>query len=275
MKIGYQGVNGAFSQMAVREFFSGKDYEDIGYSDFVSMFSDVESGKLDYALFPVENTTTGIIARTYDYFQFYKVHAIGEVNVPIIQNLIGIKGCNFSDIREVYSHPEAISQCQGLFRDHPQMKPVVYEDTAMAVRYVKECNDPSKAAIASSLAADIYDMKIIRENVEDNDANMTRFLCVSNKEEYPEDSNKISIMIVLKHVPGALYNALGIFASKNVNVLRLESRPIRGKVFEYCFYLDFEGNLNDPDVNEVLRRLRYDCLDLKVFGAYKAAPSDR
>ena len=271
MKIGYQGVNGAFSQMALRQYFANKETEEIGYSDFVEMFKDVESGKLDYGLFPVENTTTGIIARTYDYFQFYDVHAVGEISLPIQQNLIGIKGTDLSSIREVYSHPEAISQCQGLFRKYPQMKPIVFEDTAMAVRHVRELQDPSKAAIASKLSADLYEMEILLPNVEDNDANMTRFLCVTNSEAYPEDADKISIMMVLHRVPGALYNALGIFASKNVNVVRLESRPIRGKVFEYCFYLDFSGSMKDPDVVEVLRRLRYDCLDLKIIGAYKAA----
>ena len=270
MKIGYQGVNGAFSQMALRKYFAGKEFEESGYSDFVEMFKDVESGTLDYALFPVENTTTGIIARTYDYFQFYKVHAIGEINMPIRQNLIGLKNGSLEEVKEVYSHPEAISQCPSLFQNYPFMKPIVFEDTAKAVAYVKECGDPHKAAIASKLSADIYDMKILLNDVEDNDANMTRFLCVGNKEDHPEDADKISIMMVLKHIPGALYHALGIFASKNINVVRLESRPIRGKVFEYCFYLDFSGSLNDPDVCEVLRRLRYDCLDLKIFGAYKA-----
>ena len=114
-------------------------------------------------------------------------------------------------------------------------------------------------------------MQILMHDVQDNDANMTRFLVVSNQEEYAADADKISIRIVLRHIPGALYHALGIFASKNVNVLKLESRPIPGKVFEYCFYLDFAGNLCDPDIAEVLRRLKYDCLDLKVFGCYKAA----
>ena len=269
MKVAYQGVNGAFSQMALRRYF-GQGCEEVSYSSFTDMFSDLEKGILDYALFPVENTTTGIIARTYDQFQNYRVYALGEVVIPIRQDLIGLKGVEIDEIREVYSHPEAISQCQELFRKYPQMKPVVYEDTALAVKYVSECGDRQKAALGSDLAAELYDMQIILKSAQDNDRNMTRFLVVGNKEAYEEDADKVSIRMVLKHIPGALYHALGVFASKNINVVKLESRPIFGKVFEYCFYLDFSGNMDDPDVREVLRRLEYDCLDLKVFGCYKA-----
>ena len=271
MKIGYQGVEGSFSETALRQYFASANYEEKGYREFIAMFQDLEKGVLDYALFPVENTTTGIIARTYDYFQYYKVYAIGEIVLPIHHSLIVKPGTKMEDIKEVYSHPEALSQCQGLFRRYPELKPVVYEDTALSVRYVKESPGNHKAALAGELAAQLNDMQILLHDVQDNDANMTRFLVVSNKEEYEDDADKISIRIVLKHIPGALYHALGIFASKNINVLKLESRPIPGKVFEYCFYLDFAGNMNDPDVKEALRRLEYDCLDLKVFGNYKAA----
>ena len=270
MKIGYQGVNGAFSQMALRKFFADQNHEEIGYSSFTDMFADVQQGVLDYALFPVENTTTGIIARTYDYFQYYDVHAIGEVIVPVRQNLMALKEAKLEDIREVYSHPEALSQCQGFFSRHPEMKPVVYEDTALSAKYIREEGDIRKAAIASDLAADLYGLRILETEVQDNDLNMTRFLVVSNTEDYPFDADKVSIRIVLKHIPGALYHALGIFASKNINVVKLESRPIVGQLFEYCFYIDFAGNQHNEDVEETLRRLEYDCLDLKVFGFYKA-----
>ena len=270
MKIGYQGVNGAFSQMALRKFFSAEAHEEIGYSSFTDMFADVQKGVLDYAMFPVENTTTGIIARTYDCFQYYDVHAVGEVIIPIRQNLIALKDADLKDIHEVYSHPEALSQCQAFFNDHPEMKPVVYEDTALSARYIKETSDLHKAAIASDLASDLYDLKILVPDIQDNERNMTRFLVVCNQPDYPIDADKVSIRIVLKHIPGALYHALGIFAAKNINVVKLESRPIVGELFEYFFYIDFAGNQNDEDVKETLRRLNYDRLDLKIFGFYKA-----
>ena len=272
MKIGYQGVQGAYSDMAVRNYFGGSVYEECCYSNFIDMFKDVESGELDYALFPVENTTTGIITRTYDYFQFYNIHAVGEIVVPVKHCLIGFPGTDPKDIREVYSHPEALSQCQVFFDEHPWMKSAAYEDTALSVGYIKEQGDRTKAALASSLAAELYGMEILMEEVQDNDANMTRFLCVCNHEEYPGNADKISIRMVTGHTPGALYNALGIFASLGINVLKLESRPIMGKAFEYCFYLDFAGSMREPNVKEALRRLEYDCRELNVFGCYKSDP---
>lgn len=275
MKVGYQGVRGAYSDIAVKEYFEGQDYEEVRYSDFIRMFEDVDSGLLDYGMFPIENTTTGIIARTYDYFQFYNVHAVGEKIVPVRHNLITFPGTRLEDIHEVYSHPEALSQCRDLFSRYPWMKPVAYEDTALSVGYIKDLGDPGKAALASSLAAYIYDMEILESEVQDNDANMTRFLVVTNKPEYPEDADKISIRMVTGHTPGSLYNALGNFAALNLNMVKLESRPILGKAFEYCFYVDFMGNLNEPDVVEVLRRLQYDCRELNVFGNYRISPLSR
>lgn len=272
MRVGYQGVRGAFSESALIKYFGEAEVEEVTYSDFISMFRDVESGALDYAMFPVENTTTGIIARTYDHFHDFRAYAVGEVVVPIRECLIVNPGTQIEEITEVYSHPEALSQCNELFIRYPHMKPVVFEDTALSVKYIKELGDRNKAALASELAAEIYDMEILQRNVQDNDSNMTRFLCVSGKEEYSSDADKISIRMVTGHTPGSLYNALGIFAALNINVLKLESRPIVGKLFEYCFYLDFAGNLEDPDVREALRRLRYDCIELDLFGCYKADP---
>ena len=269
MKVGYQGVSGAFSEIAVRKYFKGRDYDEVCYGDFISMFKDVESGAIDYAMFPVENTTTGIIARTYDHFRNYKVYAVGETVVPISECLIAIPGTKIEDIKEVYSHPEALNQCQAIFDKYPNMTACVYEDTALSVSYIKQLGDKSKAALASELAAEIYGMEIILPQVQDNFANMTRFLCLTNKAEYADDADKISIRMVTSHTPGALYNALGVFASLNINVLRLESRPIQGRVFDYCFYLDFAGNLNEPDVKEALRRLEYDCRELEIFGNYR------
>lgn len=271
MKVGYQGVKGAFSEGAVKIFFKGEEYEDIGYSDFISIFEDVESGKLDYAMIPVENTTTGIIARTYDHFQNYNVSIVGELVLPIRECLIVNPGTGIEDIKEVYSHPEALNQCQGLFVKYPQMTSCAYEDTALSVGYIKENGDKSKAALASELAAEVYGMEVLIPNVQDSDVNMTRFLCLTVTDDYPDDADKVSIRMVTAHKPGALFNALGIFASLGINVLKLESRPIFGRVFEYCFYLDFAGNMNDANVKEALRRLEYDCSELDVFGNYKAA----
>lgn len=271
IKIGYQGVSGAFSEMAVKMLFGDRDYEDRGYSDFISLLGDAESGELDYAVIPVENTTTGIIARTYDHLQSYKIHVVGETVVPVRECLIVNPGTKLEDIREVYSHPEALAQCQELFTQHPDMSPHAHEDTALSVSFIRDSGDRTKAALASELAAETYGMEILLPDVQDSNVNMTRFLCVTAKDEEAENADKVSIRMVTAHTPGSLFNALGIFASLGINVLKLESRPIFGRVFEYCFYLDFAGNLNDPDVKEAIRRLEYDCKEVNVFGNYKAA----
>ena len=271
MIIGYQGVSGAFSETAVKMLFEGREYEDRGYSDFISLLADTESGAVDYAVIPVENTTTGIIARTYDHLKNYDIHIVGEAVVPIRECLIANPGSKIEDIKEVYSHPEALSQCQELFTRYPNMTPHAHEDTALSVSYIRDTGDPTKAALASELAAETYGMEILLPDVQDNNVNMTRFLCVTARDEKPEDADKVSLRMVTSHTPGSLFNALGIFASFGINVLKLESRPIFGRVFEYCFYLDFAGSLDDPDVREALRRLEYDCTEVNVFGNYKAA----
>lgn len=271
LKIGYQGVHGAFSEVAMMKYFDGQEYEEVNFKEFIDMFEAVNNGEIDYGMFPVENTTTGIIARTYDYFQYYDVHAIGEVVVPIRENLIVNPGTKLEDITDVYSHPEALSQCSRFFRENGDLRAVTYEDTALSVKYIKDLGDKTKAALASERAAEYYDMEILQHHVQDNPNNMTRFLVVAKEQQIPEDADKISIQFVTKHVPGALYNALGIFATMRINITKLESRPIVGKAFEYCFYLDFQGTLADPHVLEALRRLEYDCQDVKIFGCYKSA----
>ena len=271
MKVGYLGVKGSFSEMALVEYFGKDKVEAVGLSTFPPMFRAVESGELDYAMIPVENTTTGLIARTYDCFRDYDVFAAGEITIPIGESLLALPGAKLEDIREVYSHPEAITQCSRFFSSHPDIKPVACESTASSVLQVLEQRDLTKAALASDYAAKVYGIPVLLGDVQDSILNMTRFLCITNKKDIPDDADKVSIMLILNHKPGALFEALGVFALKGINVLRLESRPIPGKVFEYCFYIDFSGNLNEPDVAEAIRRLRYDSLGLRVLGNYRAA----
>lgn len=269
IKVGYQGVNGTFSEIAVNNYFKGKDFEGVNYTNFINIVKDVEDGIIDYALLPVENTTTGIISRTYDLFKDYDIFAIGEINVLIEENLIVIKDTKLSDIKEVYSHPEVIGQCSQFFSNNPHLKAISYQDTAKSVEYIKKENDKSKAALASYLAAKYYGLDILLKNVQDNKNNMTRFLCVSKNKEVSEDADKISTMFVIKHEPGSLFRLLEIFAKNGINLLKLESRPIQGKLFEYCFYLDFDGNINDPKIIETLKQAEKTANYYKVLGCYR------
>ncbi len=271
MKVGYQGNHATFSEIAVIRYFANQQIEKKGYKNFPSILQDVKDGVLDYAVLPVENTTTGIIARTYDLFAKYGVYAVGEVNVEIREDLIGVPGARISEIKEVYSHPEALSQCTGLFEKYPNMKPMAYQDTAQSVAYIKECNDPTKAALASYLAREYYNMETLLPEVQDSKTNMTRFLVVTNHEEVTVDANKISMMFVAKHRPGALYNIIGILAKNGIDIVRLESRPIPGKIFEYLFYIDFTGNTKDREIQRVLKELQLRCEESVILGCYKAA----
>lgn len=269
MKVAYLGTKGSFSEMAAVKYF-GKDAKTAGFSDFKSMFDAVENDADCCAVLPVENTTTGMITRTYDLFQYHDVFAFGEVNVPIRECLITVPGAKLEDIKNVYSHPEALSQCNGFFSEHPSFKPVVYSNTAAAVEYVKSENDPSKAALASELAAEYFGLPILLRQVQDNKNNITRFLCVAKDGRAEEGANKISIMLKLRHDPGALFRALGVLAARGINLLMIQSRPVPGEIFDYCFYLDFEGNLGDANVAEAIRRLEYDCEAVKIIGNYRA-----
>ncbi len=270
-KVGLQGNHGTFSEIAVVKYFAQEEIEEIAYRNFVEIMNDLENHSIDYAVLPVENTTTGIIARTYDLFQYYHIHAIGEVLVPIREDLIVVPGTKLEEIREVYSHPEALSQCSQFFDQNPQMKAVPYQDTAKSVEYVKECNDPSKAALGSYLAGEYYEMESLLQSVQDSKTNMTRFLVVTWREEEPSIANKTSLMIKCNHEPGSLYRVLGILAQRHINMVKLESRPVAGKVFEYQFYLDIEGTQKDENVLAAMEEMQEHCIELRSFGSYEAA----
>ena len=269
-KVGFQGNHGTFSEIAALEYFQGEDIEQIGYHNFVEIMNDLESHKLDDAVLPVENTTT-IISRTYDLFKDYHIHAVGEINVPIRENLIVVPGTKMEEIKEVYSHPEALSQCRRFFQEHPSIKEVPFQDTAKSVEYIKEQHEHSKAALASYRAAEYYGMESLLSCVQDSDTNMTRFLVVTWRDEVVEGANKTSLMLVVNHQPGSLYKVLESLARRGINMLKLESRPIVGRFFEYLFYVDVEGDRSDPQLQEAFREMQENCLELRVFGSYRAA----
>ena len=274
LKTAYQGDHGTFSEMAVLKYFASQEIEQCGCKNFTEIMEGTESGRFDYGVLPVENTTTGIISRSYDLFRKYKVHAVGEINIPVRHNLIVLPGTKTEEIKEVYSHPEALSQCQGFFSRHPSFREVPFQDTAKSAEYIMQCGEKSKAAVGSSRAAEYFGLEMKEQDIQDNNLNMTRFLVITAKEETDPQADKISMMLVLNHRPGALYNILGILAKNGINILKLESRPMPGKVFEYLFYIDFTGNINDRTVRSVLHELELRCIESKIFGCYKEAAKE-
>ena len=271
IKVGYQGAHGTFSEIAVRQFFDGQDIQCCNYTGFADIIEDVRQGVIDYALLPVENTTTGIIYRTVDLLKDSDLFAMGEELVRIDEQLIVLPGTRMEDIREVYSHPEPLNQCSRFFNEHPEFLPVAYQDTAKSVEYVAQCRDHHKAALGSWLAAEYYQLEILQHRVQDQPLNTTRFFCVSAKKEIREGADKISMCFTVKHEPGALYRVISVFAKENINMLKLESRPIPGKLFEYCFYIDFDGNLEEASSLRAIEQVREHCVEVKILGCYRKA----
>ena len=270
MKVGYQGNHGTYSEIAALTFFEGVEFEQVGFKNFPSLFEALDTKQIDYAVIPVENTTTGIISRTYDRFRDYDIHAVGEINVPITEDLIVCPGTTIDEIEEVYSHPEALSQCGRFFAEHPKCRSMAYQDTSASVAYVKECNDHRKAALASWRAAEYYQMESLMKSVQDSTRNMTRFLVMSHCESTAADADKISMMFILRNHSGALYNVLGILAKNCIDIVRLESRPIPDTPFQYMFYIDFKGNIRNREIQNVIHEMEVRCEYTKVFGCYKS-----
>ena len=271
IRVGYQGAHGTFSEIAVRQFFKGQNIECCNYTGFAGIIEDVRNGTLDYALLPVENTTTGIIYRTVDLLKDSDLFVTGEQLVRIDEQLIVVPGTKMEEIREVYSHPEPLNQCSRFFNEHPEFHPVAYQDTAKSVEYVAQCQDHSKAALGSWLAAEYYKLEILQHQVQDQPLNTTRFFCVSKREEIRENADKISMCFTVRHQPGALYEVISVFAKENINMLKLESRPIPGKLFEYCFYIDFDGNLKQENTQRAMEQVKEHCLEMKLLGCYPKA----
>jgi len=266
-KIGYQGEEGSYSDVAVIKYF-GEDVAKKSYSNFIEMMEDMNSMKLDYCVLPIENTTTGPITRAVDLLKDYDMQIIGEEYVDVNHCLIGFKNAEFKDIEVVYSHPEALKQCDQFFEKYEDIKKVAYIDTAKSVEYIKTSGDKTKGALASYRAAEIHDMKIIKKNMQDNKNNITRFAVISKNVDYHKRANRVSMYLVTNHSAGSLYEVVKIFNDKGINMLKLESRPIVGESFSYGFYIDVEGNLEDKNITKALYELGFCCKNHKILGNY-------
>ncbi len=258
-KIAYQGIPGAFSWLAGIKFF-GKRNKFISVNEFKKIFELVVNKKADYGVVPIENTLAGSIYENYDHLNIYDIKIYGEINLKIEHHLLGIKS-NFPFskriklIKKVFSHPKALEQCQKFFEKYPWIEKVSYKDTAASARYVSELKDISLGSIASKEAAKIYGLEIIKKNIEDDKNNFTRFLIISRKENKSlKRLNKGSLIFYLPHIPGSLYKSLKPFAENSINLTKIESRPIKGKPFEYVFYIDFV--FSKKELNSVLDALK-------------------
>lgn len=268
--VGYQGVSGAFSEQASQNFFS-KDVKTIGYPEFEDVYIALKNSDIDYAVLPIENSSTGSINDNYDLIRTYGFYIVGETAIEIDQCLMAPKGSTLEDIQEVYSHPQGLSQCSNFFFEHRNISAMPYKDTAMAAQYVASENDKTKAAIASSLACELYDLEMIQPAIQDDRTNKTRFMVVSRDFITPIDSDKISVLFTLPHEVGTLYKMLQITTLYGVNLTKIESRPIKHENWNYYFYIDFQGNIREKNVAKALSELKEKAETFRVLGNYKKA----
>ena len=268
LKIGFQGVEGSFSEEALLNYF-GKETMTSSFRFFEDVFMAIDRGDVDYGILPVENSSTGSVNEVYDLLRKYGCHINGEIVLKVKQNLLGVKGASMEDIKEVYSHSQGFQQSAEFFKEHPSWKLIPYHNTALGAKLVSEAGDISRAAVASERAAAIYGLDILKENLNFNSKNYTRFVIVGKDLELDESSDKISVVLTVRHKAGSLCDVLRLFSQEGLNLLKIESRPIMDKSWEYFFHLDFEGNLQDPHVSRIMDQIRSRTTYFKILGNYR------
>ncbi len=269
-RVAIQGERGSFSEEAVRKLLGGHLHV-VPCETFAQTFRRVARGRADACLVPIENTLAGSVYENYDLLLENKLHIVGEVNLRIVHNLIAFPGTTMKSLRRVYSHPVALAQCDGFFRRHPRLEKVPFYDTAGSVKMLAAEQPPGTAAIASAAAARVYGARILRRHLEDHRENFTRFLLLARPAGRARAANKVSIVFSTHNQPGALYKCLAVFALRDINLTKMESRPLRGRPFEYFFYLDFLGSLREPRCRNALAHLREVTTYLRVLGCYPRA----
>lgn len=266
-KVAFFGARGSYTQAAMEEVF-GTSIEDISCPTFQGVMEMVAKGEADYGVLPIENSSTGGVTANYDCILEYPNAIVGQHVMSIDQCLVGLPGSDPDEIRTVYSHPQGLMQCRDYLEKHPAMHAVEYESTAAGARKIRDDNDPKQAAIASARAAGEYGLEILRKSIQTNTDNKTRFIILGPKPVYTDLSDKISLCIELPHQSGSLYRILSHFLYNDLNLTLIESRPIPGKSWEYRFFVDVEGNLDDPAIGNALRGICEEAAYLRVLGNY-------
>lgn len=266
-KISIQGQRGSFHDIVARSVF-GNNSQILERSNFEQVFEDVKSGKADYGIVAIENSVAGSILENYDLLQQYNLPIIGEYYLRIKHNLMALRGQTISDIKEVRSHPMALKQCHE-FLKQLNVKLVESEDTASSAKEIQEKKLTEVAAIAGDLSARLYGLEVLAAGIETDKQNYTRFLVISKETNKLKSSDKTSIVVELKHAPGSLAKFINVFVLANVNLTKIESRPIVGRPWEYRFYIDYEQNAYSRGGQLLVEELRKNAVSLRLLGSYK------
>jgi chorismate mutase/prephenate dehydratase len=272
-KVGFLGPEGTFTHQAALDYFPKAGSEFKTFNSTLEVFEGIERDVIDFGVVPIENSLQGTVRETLDLLIEKNLIIYGEVELRIIQNLMALKTSDLSKIKTIISHPQALAQTRKWINTNlPNVALMNANSTAEAALRVTQQKEDSYAAIGTKFSSKVYDLKILGSNIEDSTRNFTRFLIISKKENnQKEDRVKTSIVFVTKHTPGALYNALKIYADSNINLLKIESRPRRRGRWEYIFLMDFEGDKVDPKINSVLETMNENVIWHKILGSYPMA----
>ena len=266
-RILYQGEPGAYAEEAAVDFF-GEDCRRDHVAGWEDIFAALRDGKADYGVLPIENSSTGSINQVYDLLAKYGGYIVGEQTVRVNHCLMAPRGASLDTVREVFSHEQGLMQCGEYLKAHPDWTQTALRNTAAAAKFVAEQGDPGKAAIGSRRCAALYGLDVLAEGINSNRENFTRFVVVSPVMELHPGREKVSLLVTLSHQSGSLYRLLSVFAHGGLNLMKLESRPMPGRPWEYRFFVDFTGNLTAPGMEETLRDAAETAEGFRVLGNY-------
>lgn len=269
IKVAYQGESGAYSEIASQKMFGKKIKLSPSFS-FEDVFLKTKNGEVNFGIIPIENSLYGSVFETYDLLLKYSLHIVGELNLQVNHQLLVKENCKISDIKKIYSHPQALGQCSNFLKTLKHVTIIPSYDTAGSALISLNNKSETTAVVASKNAAKIYNLKILKSNIQNNKENFTRFYSICKNiirriYEHP----KSSICFELKNVPGALFKALSVFALNGINLLKIESRPIPHKPFQYIFYIDFAGSIEEPKIKLAVKHLNDFSLSMKILGTYE------
>lgn len=266
-RVVYQGVEGAYSQMAMNAFFG--DHPDTYHVDtWREAMEAIGQGRADYAVLPIENSSAGIVSENYDLLLEYGHYIVGEQTIPVDHALLALPGTKLSDITCVYSHPQALMQCVDFLDEHKDWERISLKNTALAARKVQKDGLKHQAAIANLLTAELYGLTVLKESINYSRDNSTRFIIVTGRKICKRDAGKISICFEVPHESGSLYRMLSHIIYNDLNMIKIQSRPIKDKSFEYRFFVDFDGNFKDGAVQNALKGLKEEARSLWILGNY-------